>query len=270
MEKVTFLKREKLDYRANESYKTLRTNIQFCGNEVKVLTFTSCTPNEGKSSVSFNLAVSFAEAGKKVILIDADLRKSVLIGRYKVGEINFGLTHYLSGQKELQEVLCNTDVENMDIIFSGSYSPNPAELLNHSRFGNMISKLREEYDYVIIDTPPLGSVIDSAIVAKISDGAIIVIEANAISYKFAQSVKDQLDKSNCRILGAVINKIPMEKKGYYGKYYGRYYGKYYGKYYGTYGDKKHKENSTENDQKENLKKVEKKKSSNMSMCNKIS
>ena len=236
MKQVNISQREQLDYRANEAYKTLRTNIQFCGDEIKVITFTSCTPNEGKSSISFNLAVSFAEVGKRIILVDADLRKSVLVGRYKVGEIEYGLTHYLTGQKELTEVCCKTDIENMDIIFSGSYSPNPAELLNHVRVKNMLCKLREEYDYVIIDTPPLGSVIDSAIVAKISDGAIIVVETNAISYRFAQSVKEQLDKAGCRILGAVLNKIPMEKNGYYGKY-SRYYGKYYGKYYGTYGKK---------------------------------
>lgn len=226
-----FLKRKELDYRTNESYKTLRTNIQFCGDDVKVLTFTSCTPNEGKSSVSFNLAVSFAEVGKKVILIDADLRKSVLIGRYKVGKVENGLSHYLSGQTDLDNVVCNTNFDNLDIIFAGSYCPNPSELLEHSRFSELISKLRAEYDYVIIDTPPLGSVIDSAIVAKISDGTVLVIETNEISYRFAQKVKEQLQKSGCRILGAVMNKVVMDNKGYYG----RYYGKYYGKYYGTYG-----------------------------------
>jgi Mrp family chromosome partitioning ATPase len=90
----------------------------------------------------------------------------------------------------------------------------------------LIEGLRGIYDYVIIDTPPLGSVIDSAIVAKISDGAIVVIEANSISYRFAQSVKEQLEKSNCRILGAVLNKVVMDGKGYYGRYYDGYYGKY--------------------------------------------
>ena len=234
MEKITFAKRKELDYRVNEAYKTLRTNIQFCGDDNKVIAITSCTPNEGKSSVSFNLAVSFAQNGKKVILVDADLRKSVLIGRYKVGEIEAGLTHYLSGQSEVDEILYNTDVINMDIIFSGSYCPNPSELLEHNRFAVLIEGLRQLYDYVIIDTPPLGSVIDSAIIANISDGSIIVIESNAISYRFAQNVKAQLDKSGCKILGAILNKIPMESKGYYGKYYG----KYYGAYYGTYGSEK--------------------------------
>ena len=226
MEKITFERRDELDYRANEAYKTLRTNIQFCGDQIKVITFTSCTPSEGKSSVSFNLAVSFAAVGKKVILVDADLRKSVLIGRYKVGAIEGGLTHYLSGQRELKDILFDTDIENMDIIFAGNYAPNPAELLEHKRFGSMIAELRESYDYVIIDSPPLGSVIDSAVIAKVSDGAILVVESNAVSYRFAQKVKEQLEKSRCRILGAILNKVSMDKKGYYGRYYGKYYGNY--------------------------------------------
>ena len=225
------LKRNEMDYRANEAFKTLRTNIQFCGNDIKVISLTSCTPNEGKSSVSFNLAVSLTEIGKRVIMIDADLRKSVLIGRYRVGEIESGLTHYLSGQMDMENIIYHTQTNNFDIIFSGSQSPNPAELLSHVRFSTLLNKLREEYDYVIVDTPPLGSVIDGAIVAKNMDAAILVIEVNAISYRFAQNVKEQLDKANCRILGAVLNKIPMDKNGYYGKYYG----KYYSKYYGTYG-----------------------------------
>lgn len=225
------IQRDDLDYRSNEAYKALRTNIQFCGDDLKVISLTSCTPNEGKSSISFNMAKSFVDNGKRVILVDADLRKSVMIGRYKVGQINCGLTHYLSGQNELEDTIQHTDIPNMDIIFCGSYSPNPAELLNHVRFEAMIKKLREDYDYIIIDTPPLGSVIDAAIVAKSVDGVIIVIEAKSISYRFAQSVKEQLDKTSCRILGVVMNKVPMDKR----KYYGKYYGKYYSKYYGTYG-----------------------------------
>lgn len=232
MEQIKIFQRKELDYRTNEAYKTLRTNIQFCGNDIKVITITSCTPNEGKSSISFNLAVSFAEAGKKVILVDADLRKSVLVGRYKFGEVTCGLSHYLSGQKELGDILFSTAVPNMDIIFAGNYSPNPAELLNHNRFQDMLSILREVYDYVIIDTPPLGAVIDSALVAKVSDGAVIVVEAGEISYKYAQYIKEQLEKSNCKILGAIINKISVERNGYYRKYYGKNYYRYYGKYYG--------------------------------------
>lgn len=234
MQKIELTKFEELDYRSNESYKSLRTNIQFCGNDIKVILSTSCTQNEGKSRVTFNLADSFAQMGKKVLLIDADLRKSVLIGRYRVNQEVFGLSEYLSGQKSLDEVLCETNHENLNVIFSGHVPPNPAELLGNQYFADLVKWAKEEYDYVFIDTPPLGVIIDSAVVARVADGAIIVIENNAISRKFVLDVKKQLEKSNCRILGAVLNKVSTDTRGKYGKYYGNYYGKYYG-HYGEYG-----------------------------------
>ena len=223
--KIAFEKRKELDYRTNESYKSLRTNLQFCGDDVRVIAFTSCTPNEGKSSVCFNLSTSFAQDGKKVIMIDADLRKSVMVGRYKVGAIDAGLSHYLSGQKKLDDVICTTDIENFDVIFSGPFAPNPAELVGSDKMDAMIAQLREKYDYILIDTPPLGSVIDGAVIAKYTDGVVMVIENNAISYRFAQGVKKQLEQVDATILGAVLNKVPMGKTGYYGRYYGKYYGK---------------------------------------------
>lgn len=212
------------DYQSNEAYKMLRTNVQFCGDDKKVLAITSSMPNEGKSSVSFNLAISLAETGKKVIFVDADLRKSVLFGRYKVNKSIKGFTHYLSGQNQFNEVIHEVNVNNLHAIFSGPVPPNPTELLESSYFRALIKALRENYDYVIIDTPPLGSVIDSAVIAKECDGAIMVIEAKRISYKFAQKVKEQLKKSECPLLGVVLNKIDTQDS-YYGKYYGHYYGK---------------------------------------------
>lgn len=220
------IKIQKLDYSGAEAYKSLRTNLQFCGEDKKVIAITSCTPNEGKSSVTMNLAVSLAEAGKKVLLIDADLRKSVLVGRTKVKESIKGLTHYLSKQAALIEVICATNVKNMHIVYAGPVPPNPAELLGGKYFRELLSSLRKVYDYILVDTPPLGSVIDSAIIAEECDGSIMVIETGVISYRFAQDVKSQLEKSNCPILGVVLNKVDMSKQGYYGKYYGRYYGKY--------------------------------------------
>lgn len=220
------IKTQKLDYSGAEAYKSLRTNLQFCGEDKKVIAITSCTPNEGKSSVTMNLAVSLAEAGKKVILIDADLRKSVLVGRTKVKESIKGLTHYLSKQAALIEVICATNVKNMHIVYAGPVPPNSAELLGGKYFRELLSSLRKVYDYILVDTPPLGSVIDSAIIAEECDGSIMVIETGVISYRFAQDVKSQLEKSNCPILGVVINKVDMSKQGYYGKYYGKYYRKY--------------------------------------------
>ena len=236
--KVNFEKKETLDFKSNEAYKTLRTNISFSGDDIRVIALTSSVPNEGKSVVAFNLANSLAEDGKKVLYIDADIRKSVTVVRYGVDVETKGLAHYLSGQAKLEQVIYETNIDNLSVIFTGQTAPNPSELLGNDRFKKMLEQEREEFDYIIIDCPPLGSVIDAAIVAKECDGAIIVIETDNASYKIVQRVKKQLDQSGCRILGAVLNKVEMGGKGYYGKgYYGNYYGRYYGDY-GNYGESK--------------------------------
>lgn len=226
-----------LDFKTKEAYKTLRTNVQFCGDDVKVISITSCVPNEGKSMVSFNLAVSIAETGKKVLFIDADLRKSVLIGRYKINKAIKGLTQYLFGVEELDSVKYTTNVENLDMILSGPVPPNPAELLNNEKFTALVEITKKEYDYVVIDTPPIGQVIDPAIVAQQTDGVIFLVSQANVSYKYAQKQIEQLKRSGCRILGAVLNKVDPEGKG---SYYGGYYGKYYkGKYGYGYGNDKY-------------------------------
>ena len=118
------------------------------------------------------------------------------------------------------------------MILAGPFPPNPVELLSSHHFEAMIAALRSAYDYIIIDTAPLGTVIDAAIVAKLCDGAILVIEAGKINRRFELDTKLQLDKTGCPVLGAVLNKVDTKKAGYGG--YGNYYGKYYGKYYGDY------------------------------------
>ena len=195
------------DFRSNEAYKNLRTNIEFSGEENKVLLFTSCTPNEGKSTVSLSVASSLAESGKKVLFIDADLRKSVLAGRHRVqGELK-GLSHFLSGRAKVEDVVCKTQIEGLMVIFAGIVPPNPAELLGSRQFKDMIRVVRDVYDYIIIDTPPLGRVIDCAVVADSCDGTVIVIESGIISYHFVQEIKGQLEKTNCPIIGAILNKV---------------------------------------------------------------
>lgn len=225
------LKREELDYKSKEAYKTLRTNVEFSGTDIKTVAVTSCTPNEGKSSISYELAASFAQNGRKVLLIDADLRKSVLVQRHHRGKVRLGLVHYLVGKYDFEEVCCETNVKNLHMAFAGPVPPNPSELLGNEKFKKLLQEARKSYDLVIVDTPPLGSVIDSAIVAKQCDGVMLVIANGEISYRFAQKVKEQLDKAGCHILGCVLNKVNMSKGGKYG-----YYGKYYGKYYGNYGE----------------------------------
>lgn len=216
------IKEQQMEYSIREAYKSLRTNLQFCGNDKKVITITSSVSGEGKSTVTLNLAVSLAESGKKVMIVDADMRRSVLLGRVAVNSNVKGLSYFLSNQSKLEEVVCSTNVENLHIIFSGPVPPNPTELLDSEVFREMLDTLRQTYDYILIDTPPLGSVIDSAIVAKISDGAIFVIQSETISYRFACNVKAQLEKSNCPILGVVLNKVNILNRGYYSRNYDKY------------------------------------------------
>lgn len=239
--KVVLEQLEKLGYGKREAFNSLRTNLSFCGADVKVITFTSCTPDEGKSSVVMELGRAMAEDGKKVLIIDADLRKSVFVGRYhakaKKGSIK-GLSHYLSGQAELSDVLCETNVENLAIIFAGHTTPNPTELLGNHYFDEMIDYAKEHYDAVLIDSPPLGSVIDTAVIAPKCSGAVLVVEANKCSFRFIQDIKKQLEMTGCRILGVVLNKVKVEKSGYYKRYYKGYYSGYYSPYYGDEDKKK--------------------------------
>lgn len=228
------LKQKKLDFRTQEAFKTLRTNIEFSGSDVKTVFFTSTTPDEGKSTVSFELALSFAQAGKRTLLVDADLRKSVMKSRYKKGRVQFGLSHFLIGRVQFEDVVCSTDVPNFHLVFAGPVPPNPSELLGSERFELFMAQAKELFDIIIVDTPPVGSVIDAAIVSKQCDGGILVIKSGNISYRFARKSIEQLEVAGCKILGCVLNEVALNSKGYYGKYYGRYYGRYYGKYYGKY------------------------------------
>lgn len=230
MQSIKFERIEPLNFISNEAFNTLKTNIQFCGKNIKSICMTSCMSNEGKTEVSFRLAASLADSGKKVLFVDADLRKSVLIGRYRIDRAVLGLSQYLSGMNQLDEVLYQTNIDNLDIIFTGPIPPNPSELLGSQYFHEMIETLKPRYDYIIVDTPPLGIVIDSANVAKFCDGTILVVETHSIRYKLAQKVVKQLEKGNCRILGAVINKVNVKQDKHYGKYYGGYYGRYYDSY----------------------------------------
>ena len=228
------------NYGYSEAVKNLRTNVQFSGSDVKVIAFTSSLPGEGKTDVAYALTQSFVQIGKKVLFIDADIRKSVLAARLELREEVPGLSEYLSGQSELSDVICRTNYEGLDFIFSGKYSPAASELLEEERFTRLIAEAKETYDYVFVDTPPLGVVTDCAVIAKSVDGIIFIIESGAISYHLLQKVKAQLDTTGTRVLGVVLNKVDASKETYYGKYgkYGRY-GKYsrYDKYgrYGAYG-----------------------------------
>ena len=215
------------DFKFNEAIKTLRTNIFFSGSGVKNILFTSTEPNEGKSFISLNLAASLAESGKKICYIDADIRKSVFKGRYNVKEEVNGLSQVLSGQTALEDSIYSTNIENLHVIFSGPYSPSPTELFEDKLCSEMFDKLSKmDYDYLIIDTAPLGAVIDAAILAKFTDGIIIVARQASTKKKVLTRVRDQIEKTNTRILGVVLNDVNQKKSGYYGAYYGDYGSEY--------------------------------------------
>ncbi len=239
MKSTTFNEAKKFNYSVREAFKTLRTNFLFCGDNIKTVLITSCVKNEGKSTISLELSKSLALSDKKVLLIDADLRKSVFATRYTINTDSVvGLSEYLSGQVQYNDIIYATQNENLHMIFAGAVPPNPVELLGSAKFDELIKSTREIYDYVIIDAAPLGAVIDASAISAFVDGAILVITANEISYRFAQDVKIQLEKSNCKVLGAILNRIPMKSGSYYNNYYRKYYGRYkkygYGKY-GKYG-----------------------------------
>ncbi len=241
MESVLLGKVREQGYAMKESLRALKTNIQFCGDDVKAILVTSSIPNEGKSTVTENLARSMTESGKRVLLIDTDMRKSVLIGRLRArnaggGEI-LGLSHFLSGQKKLDEVLYATDIPKLFMVFAGPSVPNPTEILEKKYFDELINFGKEHFDYVLLDCAPLGAAIDAAVIARHSDGAIIVTGQGMASGRMVSNVKKQLELSGVRILGVVLNKVKIKKKGY-GSYYGGYYGSYYGNYYGQEEDGK--------------------------------
>lgn len=151
-----------------------------------------------------------------MIFIDADIRKSVLVSRYQLkGEVN-GLSQYLSGQKT-EKTLFTKQIMKVSALFLPDHIHQPAELLEEDLFHDLIQSLKD-YDYVIIDTPPMANLIDGAIVASNCDGAIIVVEQGAVSYRLEQKVKSQLDKTGCRVLGVVLNKVDLSQNGYYGRY----------------------------------------------------
>jgi capsular exopolysaccharide synthesis family protein len=214
------------DYRMTEGLNQLKTNLAFCGKDIKVITIISSVPNEGKSSVTFDLARTLADSGKKILVVDADLRKSVMSSKYHIQGIDKGLSHYLTGQAEIEDIIYETEMEGLYITMAGPLSPDPTSLIDSDLFGNYVSKVREDYDYVIIDSPPLGVVIDAVIIGQYSDGAVIVIEQGVIKRKVVQDVIKQLKKGEVRILGAVLNKV-AECIGAYGSYEYKYSYSYY-------------------------------------------
>ncbi|WP_261024012.1 tyrosine-protein kinase [Streptococcus mitis] len=213
---------KKLEFikKTEEYYNALCTNIQLSGDKLKVISVTSVNPGEGKSTTSINIAWSFARAGYKTLLIDGDIRNSVMSGVFKSREKITGLTEFLSGTTDLSHGLCDTNIENLFVVQSGSVSPNPTALLQSKNFNDMIETLRKYFDYIIVDTAPIGIVIDAAIITQKCDASILVTAMGEANKRDVQKAKQQLEQTGKPFLGVVLNKfdIQREKYGSYGGY----------------------------------------------------
>lgn len=240
-----------LDYAGNEAFNTICSNLTFSGKNIRKIVITSCEPNDGKSFIAIQTALNMAKRGKRVLLIDADLRLSVMNAQYQIrlSGAAMGLAHYLSGQCALDNAIYETNIPNVYLIPIGTDVQAPLSLIATPDFDNLVRSVGENFDMVIIDAPPVGLVIDAAEIAKSCDGSVLVLEYNKTHRRALQEAKNQMERTGTPILGCILNKVTMDRlstKKYYS--YGGKYG--YGKYgkYGKYGynrgyyrrDEKHK------------------------------
>lgn len=212
-----------LSYACTEAMNTLCTNLTFAGNDKKVIMVTSAQAHEGKSFVTMNIMRTLSGLGHSVVLVDADLRRSQITSKYglkiKEGE-GVGLAHYLAGMCGVESVTYATNLPNAHIVPLGHEVSNSLALLSTGRMNHLLAYLRDRFDYVLVDAPPVGVIIDAAEIAKSCDGAVIAIKYNAVSRRELLEVKKQIDRSGCPILGAVLNSVAFDtlsSKHYYHK-----------------------------------------------------
>lgn len=205
----------------SEQFRTVRTNINFSmpDKELKTLLFTSSSPGEGKSTSAANVAIVFAQEGKRVLLVDADMRKPTMHYTFHTTNTT-GLSNLLTKQWMLEEVTKVTKVDGLHLITSGPIPPNPAELIGSNSMGTLIETLKSQYDIVIFDAPPLLSVADAQILSNKCDGTILVINAGTTEKDSVVKAKESLVSAKANILGTLMNNFKLEKDHYYYQYYG--------------------------------------------------
>ncbi len=204
---------------AAESYRTLRTNIQYSSfdKEYRVIVVTSSEPGEGKSTTSGNLALCMAQGDKKVILIDCDLRKPSLHKKFKVSNL-VGLSDVIIGKADLTTATHRYN-NNLVLLTSGKIPPNPSEMLSSKAMESLLEVLRESFDYIILDTPPVQAVTDSQVLSTKADGTILVVRAERTKKDSVQNAISLLNKVNANVIGTVLNGIDLSRNKYY-YYYG--------------------------------------------------
>ena len=206
----------------SEQYRAIRTNIEYSNvdQNTKTILVTSSDKNEGKTTTVSNLAVSFANLNKKVLLIDCDLRNASIHKMFKLNNI-YGLTDILAKDKAVDKCIQKTELENLYVLTAGAIPPNPAEILSSEKMKNLIEDLKNIYDYIFIDTPPIGLVTDAGVLSSFIDGVVLVVKSESVEKKYLEETKKKLDAVDARILGAILNSYKSEQKDYY--YYSYYY-----------------------------------------------
>ena len=237
MKKVVIKALPRLKHNTKESLNTLCTNISLASGNVKKIVVTSCRPKEGKSFITINLMRALASIGKKVVMVDADLRVSMLASRYGIqpeDPKNFvGLAQYLYKDHPIDEIIYKTNYTSADFIPAGGRTINSLPLLNNPKLKELLDTLAEKYDIVLVDAPPIGVIIDAAEIAKDCDGVLMVVENNKIGCAELKTAMEQLRMTGCEILGAVLNKVSFKTKSAKRYYYRTYYSHYnsYSSYY---------------------------------------
>ncbi len=208
-----------LKFKISEAYKSIRTNIVFSliKKECKTIVFTSANPAEGKSTISVNIAISLAQTEAKVLLIDADLRRPTVY-RFLGLSNTPGITNLLSGMNTMEEIVHKTAYKNLDVICAGSIAPNPAEMLASDAFSELLTDLQEQYDYILIDSTPINVVSDALLVAKQSDGVVLVVREKSCKYNHIDAALKKLQMSQAKVLGLVLNGTSPGKHTYYSYY----------------------------------------------------
>ncbi|MBW5447128.1 polysaccharide biosynthesis tyrosine autokinase [Cohnella sp. CFH 77786] len=205
----------------SKAYRTLRTNIQFTSidNQNRVIMVTSSQAGDGKTTTISNLAVAYAQDGKKVLLIDCDLRKPSLHHLFHLSN-RVGVSSVVSGQKEWNEAIHPTFVDRLSVLTSGPIPPNPSEIAGSNKMRDLIKELLNHFDYLFIDTPPLLVVPDGIIISSYCDGVVLVVRAEKTKQQTALKAKNSLDYVKSKILGVVINDKKRDPNNYYYEYYG--------------------------------------------------
>ncbi|WP_281885370.1 CpsD/CapB family tyrosine-protein kinase [Paenibacillus sp. YYML68] len=197
----------------SESYRTLRTNIQFStvDDEIKAIMVTSPEPSEGKSTTIVNLAVAFAQEGKRVILLDADLRKPTL-HYYFTKSNRIGISSVLAGQHQLMQAINDTHIDNLSLLSSGPIPPNPAEMLNSKKMNALLDELKQSYDIILIDSPPALAVTDAQVLSTKCDGVVMLLSSGRVKRDTARKAVQRLQQVNARFLGVVLNNKERKKE----------------------------------------------------------